>query len=90
VEELLAKTLNRPSLLDDFTPHIHQRFHEGCTDTATLTAEIRTLGYRGSERTVYRYVLPFRPSRKASQPAPAAPKIRASFSLLRKRILRTT
>lgn len=76
VEELLAKTLNRPSLLDDFTPYLHQRFNEGCTDTASLTAEIRTLGYRASERTVYRYVLPFRPSRKAPDPTPAAPKIR--------------
>jgi transposase len=76
VEDLLAKTLNRPSLLDDFKPYLHQRFNEGCTDTAGLTAEIRKLGYRGSERTVYRYVQPFRPSRKAPDPAPAAPKIR--------------
>lgn len=76
VEELLAKTLNRPSLLDDFKPYLHRRFNEGCTDTALLTAEIRTQGYRGSERTVYRYVLPFRPSQKAPDPAPAAPKIR--------------
>ncbi|CRK59259.1 Mobile element protein [Alloactinosynnema sp. L-07] len=76
VEELLAKTLNRSSLLDDFKSHLHQRFNEGCTDAASLTAEIRTLGYRGSERTVYRYVQPFRPRRKAPDPAPAAPKIR--------------
>jgi transposase len=76
VEELLAKTLNRPTLLDDYKPYLNQRFNEGCTDTAILTAEIRKLGYRGSERTVYRYVLPFRPSRKAPDPAPVAPKIR--------------
>jgi transposase len=75
-EELLAKTLNRPSLLDDFKPYLHQRFNEGCTDSAALTAEIRELGYRGSERTVYRHILPFRPCRKAPDPAPAAPKIR--------------
>nr|WP_052477711.1 transposase [Kibdelosporangium sp. MJ126-NF4]CEL13423.1 Transposase [Kibdelosporangium sp. MJ126-NF4]CTQ99112.1 Transposase [Kibdelosporangium sp. MJ126-NF4] len=76
VEELLAKTLNRPSLLDDYKPHLNQRFNKGCTDTAILTAEIRKLGYRGSERTVYRYVLPFRPKRKAPAPTPVAPKIR--------------
>ena len=75
-EELLAKTLNRPSLLDDFKPYLHQRFNEGCTDTTILTAEIRELGYGGSERTVYRYILPFRLRRKAPDPAPAAPKIR--------------
>ena len=76
MEELLAATLSRPSLLDEYKPYLHQRFNEGCTDTAILTAEIRAQGYRGSERTVYRYIQPFRPSRKAPDPAPAKPKIR--------------
>jgi transposase len=76
VEDLLAKTLSRPSLLDEYKPHLHRRFNEGCTDAAILTAEIRAQGYRGSERTVYRYIQPFRPSRKAPAQAPAKPKIR--------------
>lgn len=50
VEELLAKALDRPSLLDEFKPYLNQRFNQGCSDIATLTSEIREQGYRGSER----------------------------------------
>lgn len=47
VEQLLAKTLNRPTLLDEHKPYLHQRFNEGCTDAAVLTAEreiVKTCG----------------------------------------------
>lgn len=76
VEDLLAKALSHPSLLDEYKSYLHQRFNAGCTDAAILTAEIRAQGYRGSERTVYRYVQPFRPTRTAPVTPPAKPKIR--------------
>lgn len=76
VEELLAVTLSRASMLDKYKPYLNQRFNAGCTDAATLTTEIRERGYRGSQRTVYRYIQPFRVSRKAPDPAPVPPKIK--------------
>lgn len=76
VEELLAVTLSRISVLDEYKPYLNLRFNAGCADAAVLTAEIRERGYRGSQRTVYRYIQPFRASRKAPDPAPATPKIR--------------
>jgi transposase len=39
-------------------------------------SEIRELGYRGSARTLYRYLQPFRTNQKAPEPAPATPTIR--------------
>ena len=76
LDELLAKTTNRITLLDAYQPHLHQRFNEGHTDAAALYHEIRAKGYRGSPQTVRRYLQPFRPTRTAPPPAPAAPKIR--------------
>ncbi|MFE3173104.1 transposase [Amycolatopsis sp. NPDC059090] len=74
VEELLAVTLSRASMLDKHKPYLNQRFNAGCTDAATLATEIREQGYRGSQRTVYRYIQPFRTSRKVPDPAPVPPK----------------
>ncbi len=76
VEELLAKTTSRITLLDEHQTHLHQRWNEGCTDVARLVEEIRAQGYRGSARTVYRYLQPFRGQRKTPDPVPAPPKIR--------------
>lgn len=44
------------SLLDEFKPHLHERFNAGCTDAARLTREIVGLGYCGSDKTVRRYL----------------------------------
>ena len=76
LDELLAKTTNRTTLLDAYQPYLHQRFNEGHTDAAALYREIRAQGYRGSRQTVRRYLQPFRPTRTAPPPTPAAPKIR--------------
>lgn len=79
-EEVIAKATSRVMLLDEFIPHLMQRWNAGCTDIATLTAELRQLGYRGSQRTVYRYLQPYRSGGKPA-PHPATvkttpPKIR--------------
>jgi transposase len=76
LDELLIKTLQRASLVDEFKPYVHQRWREGCTDAARLTAEITAHGYRGSEQTVRRYLRPFRVGRDAPKPRPAAPTVR--------------
>ncbi|MEJ3746947.1 hypothetical protein WEI85_27130 [Actinomycetes bacterium KLBMP 9797] len=60
VDELLANT-RRESLLDPYKSYLHQRWNDGCADTAVLYAEIREQGFRGSIQTVRRYLQPLRP-----------------------------
>jgi transposase len=52
----VARAISRPTVLDRYRPHLHRRWNEGCHDAAALHAEITQLGYRGSLRTVYRYL----------------------------------
>ena len=70
-----------PYLARPNQPHLHQRWNEGCHDVAVLHAEITALGYRGSLRTVYRYLQPLRTG-TASPPAAVPPKIGEVTSLL--------
>jgi hypothetical protein len=80
VEELLAKAVNRSSVLDGYTEHLTTRFAAGVTDAVTLHAELRTLGFTGSVQTVRRYLPPLRASApttaSAVPPKPAVPKPR--------------
>jgi transposase len=76
LNELLAKTTNRTTLLDAYHPYLHQQFNAGHTDAAALYREIRAQGYRGSPQTVRSYLQPFRPTRTAPPATPPAPKIR--------------
>ncbi|PZS22937.1 MAG: ISL3 family transposase [Pseudonocardiales bacterium] len=76
LDELLIKTLQRASLLDEFKAYLHQRWTQGCTDAARLAEEITVQGYRGSEQTVRRYLHEFRTGRPAPKPHPAAPTVR--------------
>jgi len=74
-EELLSGTArHRDSEPWPFLAHLHRRWNEGCTDAARLHAEIRDLGYRGSQRSVRRCLQPLRAS---GQPAPVVPRGRA-------------
>jgi transposase len=87
-EELLAKAEHRSTKLDPFTGLASQRWNEGVTNAEAITAELRTLGFRGDAQTVRRYLQPFRlpgispshpdPNRRKAAPAvPAVPKPRA-------------
>jgi transposase len=77
VDELLAKVKGeRPSLLDDCKPYLHQRWNEGCTDARQLHAELKERGYQGSYGTIRDYVLPFREADAAPPAAPSPPKAR--------------
>lgn len=55
---------------------MHERFNTGHTDAAALTAEITALGYRGSDKTVRRYLQPFRAAMTAPPAVPLAPSVR--------------
>jgi hypothetical protein len=75
VEELLVNT-RRDSIIDPYRPYLHQRWNEGCTDGTNLYAEIRKLGYTGSDKTVRRYLQPFRAAVTAPPVGPQPPKTR--------------
>jgi len=78
-EDLVAKALDRDTLLDAHKPHLHQRWNQGCRDATVLHAELQQRGYRGSSRTLYRYLQPLRamdPAQAAAPVKPAPPKIR--------------
>jgi transposase len=66
----------RPRMLDEYAPYLHQRWNQGCTDAAQLCREIRTRGYRGSYTLVRDYLAPLRATTTAPAPAPAPPKAR--------------
>jgi transposase len=71
IEELLVKAVNRSTILDEYRPYLHQRWSEGCHDTAQLHRDITTRGFTGSIQTVRRYLRTFTPSAPAPAPRPA-------------------
>ena len=73
VAELLTARPVRASVLDDYTAHLQQRWAAGVTDAVALTAEITALGYRGSTKTVRRYLQPLRGGGQPATPRPPAP-----------------
>jgi transposase len=86
VEDLVATSLaGRPSKLDEFKPHLHERWNSGCTNVTQLHREITALGYRGSYSTVCDYLAPFRKLKAAPPAVPAPPKVRHITSWIRRR-----
>jgi transposase len=82
--ELVAASLaGWPSMLDDYKPHLHQRWNEGCTNIGQLHREVKALGFRGSYATVYAYLAPFKG--KAAPAVPGPPKVRRITSWIRRR-----
>ncbi|MEV5380829.1 transposase [Streptomyces nondiastaticus] len=66
-DELIVPPRSQHSPLRPFQSYLNERWNEGCTDSARLYEEIRSLGYRGTDRTVRRWLEPLRAS---SAPAP--------------------
>lgn len=83
-DEAVARAISRPTVLDRYQPHLHRRWNEGCHDVAVLHAEITALGYRGSRRTLYRYLQPLRTG-TAPPPAAVPPRIGEVTSWLLRR-----
>jgi hypothetical protein len=84
VEEVVAGSLaGWPSKLDEYKPHLHQRWNEGCTNVQQLHREITGLGFRGSYGTVYAHLAPLR-GKPAPPAVPAPPKVRHITSWIRR------
>jgi transposase len=84
-DEAVARAISRATVLDRYQPHLHRRWNEGCHDTAILHAEITALGYRGSLRTIYRYLQPLRSGTAPAALTPSALKIGEVTSWLLRR-----
>jgi transposase len=76
IDDLLVNAGPRDSVIDAFRPYLHRRWNEGCTDATVLYQEIRQLGFTGSDKTVRRYVHPFRATITAPPPIAVPPKAR--------------
>jgi len=84
-DQAVARAVSRPTVLDRYHPHLHRRWNEGCHDAAVLHAEITTLGFRGSLRTVYRYLQPLRAGTAPAAPTASSLKIGEVTSWLLRR-----
>jgi transposase len=77
IDDLIAKTQQRTHLVDPYTGHLHQRWHEGERNATQLFREIRHLGYPGGELAVQRYLHQFRHNTShAPRPAGKPPTVR--------------
>lgn len=77
IDDLIAKTEQRTHLVDPYTGHLHQRWHEGERNATALFREIQQLGYSGGELAVQRYLRQFRRGRgHAARPAGKPPTVR--------------
>ncbi|WP_433259541.1 helix-turn-helix domain-containing protein (plasmid) [Streptosporangium sp. CA-135522] len=76
LEQYLGKANHRASRLDRFMDHLHQRFADGLRNATALHHEIQLLGWRGSLRTVERYVARLRERTNPPPTAPTPPKPR--------------
>jgi transposase len=82
LNELLTAHPMRGSVLDDYIEHLQQRWAAGVTDTVALTEEITALGYRGSVKTVRRYLQPLRSGQAPTPHPPAPPTVREATGWL--------
>ncbi|WP_016695686.1 ISL3 family transposase [Rhodococcus rhodochrous] len=77
VEELMTSTRTSGSrVLRGFESYLRERFAAGCTDAAVLAGEITERGYRGSVKTVRRFLHSLRTAQKLQPTPPAAPTVR--------------
>ena len=52
----------RPRLIDPYKTYLLSRWHQGCRKGAQLERELRTKGYKGSGRAMYRYLQTLEPT----------------------------
>ncbi|MFD9565333.1 ISL3 family transposase [Streptomyces sp. NPDC059994] len=74
---------NRPSVLDDYKPHLDDRWSEGCTNAWKLWEEIVPLGYKGSYQRVRAYLHDKRTSPQPVTARPPSPRTVAGWILRR-------
>lgn len=82
VEELLVNngTGQRPSLLEEFKPYLHQRWNQGCTNATELFHEIKARGYRGGAKIVMNYLQPFRTTGRVPRSVCKPPSVRRAVT----------
>ena len=76
VADVLAKTLQRAHLVDDYVEYLHRRWNEGERNATQLFREISQRGYRGGELAVQRYLRKFRNNRRTAPVGPKPPSVR--------------
>jgi len=65
----------RPSAFDPYARYVLSRWEQGCTNGLQIYREIKEQGYTGTEKTVYRFLVPLRRKQQVIQKAvvPHAP-----------------
>lgn len=61
----------RPSLFDPYAPYVLSRWEQRCTNGLQLYREIQTQGYTGTDRQVYRFLVPLRRKQRIIQKSTA-------------------
>ncbi len=74
----------RPSLIDPYHVYVQQQWHEGLMTGPHLYQELKSRGYQGSERAMYRYLETLRlpPQALSVQPKPAKKNKKRHASVL--------
>jgi transposase len=75
-EELINGPRHHTRQIDRFGPYLHERWNQGVHVAAQLHTEITSRGYRGSKRSVRRFVLPLRPYQQVADLPMPPPTVR--------------
>ncbi|MFM9700870.1 ISL3 family transposase [Streptomyces europaeiscabiei] len=76
VEELLTPPRQSRRMLQPWAEYLNMRWQEGCTDSGRLFREIQQRGYRGSSRSVRRWLEPLRSADAPTPKRSEAPTVR--------------
>ncbi|MFG2860330.1 ISL3 family transposase [Streptomyces sioyaensis] len=76
VEEVLSPPPRRHSTMQSWAEYLNMRWQEGCTDSGRLFREIQERGYRGSSRSVRRWLEPLRSAESPTPKRSEAPTVR--------------
>jgi transposase len=74
----------RQTLIDGFVPYLRKRWGEGCVNAASLHAEIADRGFRGSLKTVRRYLQQWRIAGPPAETPPALTPWRVTSWIMRR------
>ncbi|MFE3938445.1 transposase, partial [Streptomyces goshikiensis] len=76
VEDLLAPPRPSRRMLQPWAEYLNMRWQEGCTDSGRLFREIQQRGYRGSNRSVRRWLEPLRSTEAPTPKRSETPTVR--------------
>lgn len=62
-----ARRRKRPSMFDPFAPYVLLKWEQGCTNGLQIYREIKEQGYTGTDREVYRFLVPLRRNQRIIQ-----------------------